>query len=124
MHKGISCGTLVVMVLVGGCSARRAAADDGKARAATKSNAAANVPKRLPWTTSRITGTPDPPHPYKLERAFPKLTFKNPLLLTRMPGAGRFVAGENAGKLYSFANDEAVSQADLFLDLTTEIHSW
>src|SRR5215469_931968 len=34
---------------------------------------------RTPWTTSRITGSPDPPHPYRIVRAFPKLTFKNPI---------------------------------------------
>src|SRR5262249_50758590 len=46
----------------------------------------AQRPHGIPWTTSRITGSPDPPPPYRIERAFPKLTFKNPLLLTRAPG--------------------------------------
>ena len=35
------------------------------------------IPKRVPWTTSRLTGTPEPPPPYRIERAFPKLHFKN-----------------------------------------------
>jgi putative heme-binding domain-containing protein len=79
---------------------------------------------RVPWTTSRIVGSPDPPHPYRIVRAFPRLTFKNPLLITRAPGTDRLFVGEQAGKLYSFRNDPAVAKADLFLDLTTELKSW
>src|SRR5262245_53367754 len=44
------------------------------------------IGRRVPWTTSRLTGSPDPPHPYRIERAFPRLRFKNPLLLARAPG--------------------------------------
>src|SRR6516225_1740645 len=82
------------------------------------------ISKRVPWTTSRLTGSPDPPPPYKIVRAFPKLTFKNPLLLTNAPGTERLFVGEQAGKLYSFPNDPEVAKVDLLLDLTTEIHSW
>src|SRR5262245_26958624 len=31
------------------------------------------IKTRTPWKTSRLTGSPDPPHPYKVERVFPKL---------------------------------------------------
>jgi putative heme-binding domain-containing protein len=82
------------------------------------------IPKRVPWPTSRITGSPDPPPPYRIERVFPKLTFKNPLLITGAPGSNRFFVGEHAGKLYSFPIDPAAAKADLFLDLTTELKSW
>jgi putative heme-binding domain-containing protein len=82
------------------------------------------IKARTPWTTSRITGSPDPPPPYRLERVFPKLAFKNPLLLTRAPGMSRFFVGEHAGKIYSFPIDPQCAKADLFLDLTTELHSW
>jgi len=82
------------------------------------------ISKRVPWTTSRLTGSPDPPPPYKIVRAFPKLTFKNALLLTNAPGTERLFIGEQAGKLYSFPKDPEVAKVDLLLDLTTEIHSW
>jgi putative heme-binding domain-containing protein len=73
---------------------------------------------------SGITGSPDPPHPYRVERVFPKLSFKNPLLLANAPGTDRLFVGEHAGKLYSFVPDPKCAKADLFLDLTTELHSW
>jgi putative heme-binding domain-containing protein len=75
------------------------------------------IPKRIPWTTSTIAGTPGPPLPYKLERAFPKLTFNNPLLLTTAPDINRFFVLEQHGKLFSFPIDEDVAAADLVIDL-------
>ncbi|HLJ93421.1 MAG TPA: PQQ-dependent sugar dehydrogenase [Gemmataceae bacterium] len=82
------------------------------------------IGKRVPWTTSRITGSPEPPHPYRAERVFPKLGFKNPLLITNAPGTDRLFVGEHAGKLCSFPNDPTRDKADLFLDLTKELQSW
>ena len=114
----------VVASLLAGCSGSSGTSDEPKAPARVEAKGQAGVLKRVPWTTSRIIGSPDPPLSYKIQPAFPKLKFQNPLLLTRMPGTGRFVVGENAGKLYSFPNNRDVAKADLFLDLTTEIHSW
>jgi uncharacterized repeat protein (TIGR03806 family) len=77
------------------------------------------IPKRVPWTTSHVIGSPEPPHPYKVERAFPKLQFKNPLLMAR--AGDRFFVGEHAGKIFSFPDDQNAAKPDLFLDLTTEL---
>src|ERR1700752_3336905 len=91
---------------------------------ATGSETSPRIPRGTPGKASRIQGTPDPPHPYRVERAFPKLTFKNPLLLTRAPGTDRLFLAEQAGKIFSFRNDDRCEKADLFFDLTKEIHSW
>jgi putative heme-binding domain-containing protein len=82
------------------------------------------IARRTPWTTSHITGSPEPPAPYRIERVFPKLSFKNPLLITSAPGTERLFVGEQAGKIYSFPRDQAGSKPDLFFDLTAELHSW
>src|SRR5947209_19436756 len=79
------------------------------------------IPRRVPWTTSRLTGSPEPPHPYRVERAFPKLAFKNPLHLRRVPGSDRLLVTEHSGKIFSFRNDPACATADLFLDPTKEL---
>src|SRR6266852_1477741 len=81
------------------------------------------IDKRTPWTTSRITGSPEPPHPYRVERVFPKLGFKNPLLITNAPGTDRLFVGEHSGKLYSFPKDQTRDKPDLFLDIMTELQS-
>src|SRR6266542_760 len=75
---------------------------------------------RAPWTTSRIVGTPDPPPPLKVVRAYPNLKFNHPLLLARCPGSDRLFVGEQAGVLYSFA-DKPDARAELFFDLGKEV---
>jgi putative heme-binding domain-containing protein len=77
-------------------------------------------PARTAWTTSRVAGSPEPPPPYKVVRAFPNLKFQHPLLLARCPGMDRLFVGEQAGILYSFA-DKPDAKAELFFDLRKEI---
>src|SRR5262245_22312969 len=77
-------------------------------------------PVRTPWTSSRVVGSPDPPPPFKVVRAFPNLKFDHPLLLARCPGSDRLFVGEQAGVLYSFP-DKPDAKADLFFDLRKEV---
>jgi len=72
---------------------------------------------RESWTTSRVTGSPDPPPPYITERVFPKLKFREPLELTAIPGTDRFVLVEHEGKVFSFPNKEDCEKADLFANI-------
>ncbi len=77
-------------------------------------------PPRAPWTTSRVVGSPDPPPPFKVVRAFPNLKFRHPLLIARAPTGDRLFVGEQAGVLYSFP-DRPGAKADLFFDLRKEL---
>jgi putative heme-binding domain-containing protein len=73
--------------------------------------------ERVPWTTSNIHGSPEPPAPYRVERAFPKLTFAAPLEAASIPGTDRLVVVEQRGRLFSLPNDEGCEKADLFAEL-------
>jgi hypothetical protein len=53
--------------------------------------------RRVPWTTSHVAGSPDPPAPYTVEPAFPQLTFNRPLVITNAPGTGRLFVAEQDG---------------------------
>lgn len=80
---------------------------------------------RQPWQGSRITGSPEPPLPFVLERAFPGLEFDRPVSIHRMPVAGpdsprRLVVCEQGGKIFSFPADESVETPDLVADLTAD----
>ncbi len=75
--------------------------------------------QRTAWTTTRFAGTPDPAPPYRVEPAFPKLTFDRPVLLDSIPGTNHLVVGEVGGKVVSFPNDPAASRTDLALDLAS-----
>lgn len=75
------------------------------------------IDERIPWTSSRITGSPEPPLPYTTERVFPKLSFEDPVTLTNAPGTDRLFVVEVNGKGYSFSNDNELEQAAPFFDL-------
>jgi len=72
--------------------------------------------QRVPWTASRIHGTPEPPPPYVVERIFPALTFAKPLDIVPLPGSDRLVVLEDSGKIFSFV--PGAEKADLFGELS------
>ncbi|MBI5799830.1 MAG: PQQ-dependent sugar dehydrogenase [Verrucomicrobia bacterium] len=74
---------------------------------------------RTPWSTSRVTGSPNPPAPFVVERAFPQLNFNRPVEFMRQPGSARWVLLEEGGRLVSFRPDAGVTNTDLALDFTT-----
>jgi glucose/arabinose dehydrogenase len=73
--------------------------------------------RRIPWTTSRLKGTPDAPPPYLAAPAFPGLRFDRPVVLTAEPGTRRLWIGEVGGKILSFEEDPKAETANLALDL-------
>ncbi len=77
----------------------------------------AAIERRVPWTVSKIAGTPDPPPPYTVLPAFPHLKFDFPVVLVRAKGTGRLFLGDLRGRIYSFPNDPGCKKADLALEL-------
>ncbi len=76
---------------------------------------------RTPWTTSRLTGSPDPAPPYRVEPAFPALRFEKPVVITAAKGLDRLFVAELGGKVYSFPNRSDCDRADLAIDLEAAI---
>lgn len=75
---------------------------------------------RQAWTTSRVVGSPDPPHPYRAERVFPKLNFRKGVHLEACPVGGRFFVTEQDGRIVSFVPSVTVEKTDPVLDLPRE----
>jgi putative heme-binding domain-containing protein len=73
--------------------------------------------ERVPWTTSRFHGTPEPPPPYVVERAFPSLTFDRPMEAATLPGTDRIVVLEQSGRIVSFPQSAPAATTDLVADL-------
>jgi putative heme-binding domain-containing protein len=88
---------------------------------ASASAAEFGIEKRVPWTTSRLVGSPEPPRPYVNERVFPELSFKEPVELAVVPGTSRLAVVEVGGKIYTFENKPSAANADrdLMLDVAT-----
>lgn len=84
--------------------------------------AAHGIETRIPWTTSRVVGSPDPPLPLRAVRAFPNLTFAFPLYIIAEPAAANAAAGrmfvvQQRGKILAFSNDPSVEKTEVFLAL-------
>ena len=52
-------------------------------------NALQQLKSRWPTVPSRVVGAPDPPPPYRVVRAFPKLSLTNPVVAVKEPGSRR-----------------------------------
>ena len=79
------------------------------------------IEKRVPWTTSRVKGSPEAPLPYVTERVFPKLKFSSPVDIVNAPGTDRLFVVEQYGSIHSFRNDSVVETPDLFFDVKKEL---
>ena len=79
------------------------------------------IQKRIPWTGSRILGSPEPPSPYEIRRVYPNMTFTNPVEIAFAPGSDRLFVAERMGKIYSFPNNPNREKPDLFLDAVQQI---
>lgn len=79
---------------------------------------------RVPWTTSRVKGAPEPPAPYRAESAFPRLKFNEPLEMDAAPGSRRLFVAERYGRMLSFVNDRQTGKADEFLNLNKTIYGF
>ena len=82
------------------------------------------IEERIPWTTSTIRGTPEPPAPYRVQPAFPNLTFEEPLEMDAAPGSDRLFVAERFGRILSFENNREADQADVLLDLDKTIYGF
>ncbi len=78
---------------------------------------------RIPWTTSKIHGSPEPPAPYRLERVFPKLGFNHLTHMSAAPGTARLFVTTEHGQIYSFNPDDKIEKADPFLNFPKDVKS-
>lgn len=62
---------------------------------------------RVPWTTSRITGSPDPPPGYMAEPVWPDLKLNNILDIAHLPKARRIFLVAQKGTILSLPDDTA-----------------
>lgn len=79
--------------------------------------AAAGAESRLPWTRSRIAGTPEPPHAFVTTIVSPQLKFAEGLELAAVPGTDRLLVVERRGRIASFPVRADVQSADDVIDL-------
>jgi len=73
--------------------------------------------ERVPWTSSRIIGSPEPPAACRTEPAFPQLRFNESVALALEAQSGRWFVGQLNGELRSFANRPDVAGTETVANL-------
>ena len=74
------------------------------------------IAERIPWTTSRVVGTPDPPLPYHVQKTFSKLQLTNPVYIEGEPGTDHLLVVQQNGKIFRFESQSDVETTELLLD--------
>ena len=80
--------------------------------------AAASADARVPWTTSRIQGSPEPAKPFIAEEIWRQHSFTDALEIVGLPG--QVLVVENTGKVWSIGRSlDSTAEKHLLIDLKT-----
>jgi len=86
------------------------------------------IDKRIPWTTSRVVGSPEPPPPYRVKRAFAELKTTLPITVAHEPGTDQLLLINQLypwvgpGRVTRVADDGNGGQTSLLLSLERTIY--
>ena len=78
--------------------------------------------RRVPFDTGRIVGTPEPPPPYRMVSAMPKLAFQRPVHVANEPDSDRLFVLEHHGKVWAVEKAPESSRRDLFLEIPRDLY--
>lgn len=79
--------------------------------------------RRIPWNDSHVVGSPDPPTPYRVARAFPNVNVQQPLALYPEPGSGRLFILQHLnhwagpGRILTIPDDQAATDPKQLLEI-------
>src|SRR5689334_6661690 len=85
------------------------------------------IDHRIPWTTSRVIGSPEPPLPYAVEKTFTNITWKAPMFVIAEPGADTLLVVQQGGekdrpsKVLRLRDDPKADQAETFLTMSNRL---
>lgn len=82
------------------------------------------IKAKVPLTTSRVIGSPDPPLPYRAQKAFPELKLTYPIAVDRLPGSDELIAivqdwSSGPTELVLVADDPAVDETTTLLKISS-----
>jgi uncharacterized repeat protein (TIGR03806 family) len=82
---------------------------------------------RVPWTTSRIVGSPEPPLPCRVERIFTNVTWKAPIFIVPEPGTDSLLIVQEGGqkerpsKILRVRDDPAATNVETLLEFSNRL---
>ena len=85
------------------------------------------IKQRIPWTTSRLIGSPDPPLPYTVEKTFTNIQWEQPIFITAEPGTDRLFVVQQGGetnrpsRILELRDDANADHVETFLAVTNRL---
>ena len=82
---------------------------------------------RIPWTTSRLFGSPEPPLPYTVEKIFTNIIWQQPIFITAEPGTDRLFVVLQGGekdkpsRILELRNDPSTAEVETFLTISNRL---
>src|SRR2546426_5681443 len=79
------------------------------------------IDHRIPWTTSRVVGSPDPPLPYTVEKTFTNVVWRAPIFVTPEPDTESLLIVQQGGeqdrpaRILRLRDDPSTDQVETFL---------
>jgi uncharacterized repeat protein (TIGR03806 family) len=101
----------------------------GRLRFAPPPAEKAGIDQRPKWERSKLVGFPDPPPPYKVEKAFPKLSIKQPVYVIEEPSTDDFWVVQHLGhwagpgRILRVKNSSDADNAETILDSDNLIYA-
>jgi uncharacterized repeat protein (TIGR03806 family) len=116
---------LLCLCALAGCRSKAAdaTAPTPQAQAGEASPKPYGIDQRIPWTTSRVVGSPEPPLPYRVKQTFTKLKIPCPIGVAHEPGSDRLwllhqlFPWNGAGKILRIKDDPNVDKYEVLLSL-------
>lgn len=112
-RRSPACRTVLAVTLLAMCCA-------GIATAADKPF---GLEKRVPWNSSHLTGSPEPPLPYTVERTFTKHSWKGPIYIAEEPGSDRLWVVQadpdtnHGSRIVRIKDDPSSAESEVLLDI-------
>ena len=112
-YPGIVCGYLLLAVAIPAALSEESRSKDRPA----------GLERRVPMTTSKVIGSPEPPFPYHAEKIYPKLQIKQPLTFEAEPGTNQYLVIQHLGswappgKIFRISADPTTDKAEEILDI-------
>lgn len=91
--------------------------------AAAAEEQAIGLQNRIPWTSSRLAGSPEPPLPYTVRPVFTAISWDRPIYAEREPGTNSLIVIEQGGerdrpsRLFRVPDDPSTSEKHLLLEV-------
>src|SRR6266700_3793596 len=85
------------------------------------------IERRIPWTTSRVIGSPDPPLPYTVEKTFTNIKWQAPIYLTPEPDSDYLLVVQQGGekerpsKILRVRDDPNADTAETLLEVSNRL---